>query len=131
MIRGTDRNIPLSKLHPFKDHPYKVEDKVEMDALCESIGKSGLLSPSIVRPRDEGGYEITYPAEVEDNLYFAGAKIKDGKLVNSGGRVLGVTAVADDLKGAVAAAYEKAGQVHFANAYCRKDIGAKALAALK
>ena len=79
----------------------------------------------------EGGYEITYPAEVEDNLYFAGAKIKDGKLVNSGGRVLGVTAVADDLKGAVAAAYEKVGQVHFANAYCRKDIGAKALAALK
>ena len=58
MIRGTDRNIPLSELHPFKDHPYKVEDNVEMDALCESIGKSGLLSPIIVRPRDEGGYEI-------------------------------------------------------------------------
>ena len=58
MIKGTDRNIPLSELHPFKDHPYKVEDNVEMDALCESIGKSGLLSPIIVRPRDEGGYEI-------------------------------------------------------------------------
>ena len=58
MIKGTDRNIPLSKLHPFKDHPYKVEDNMEMDALCERIGKSGLLSPIIVRPRDEGGYEI-------------------------------------------------------------------------
>ena len=58
MIKGTDRNIPLFELHPFKDHPYKVEDNVEMDALCESIGKSGLLSPIIVRPRDEGGYEI-------------------------------------------------------------------------
>ena len=58
MIKGTDRNIPLSELHPFKDHPYKVEDNMEMDALCESIEKSGLLSPIIVRPRDEGGYEI-------------------------------------------------------------------------
>ena len=58
MIKGTDKNIPLSELHPFKDHPYKVEDNVEMDALCESISKGGLLSPIIVRPRDEGGYEI-------------------------------------------------------------------------
>ena len=58
MIKGTDRNIPLSELHPFKNHPYKVEDNMEMDTLCESIGKSGLLSPIIVRPRDEGGYEI-------------------------------------------------------------------------
>ena len=58
MIKGTDRNILLSELHPFKDHPYKVEDNMEMDALCESIGKSGLLSPIIVRPSDEGGYEI-------------------------------------------------------------------------
>ena len=58
MIKGTDRNIPLSELHLFKDHPYKVEDNVEMDALCESIGKSDLLSLIIVRPRDEGGYEI-------------------------------------------------------------------------
>ena len=58
MNKETNRIIPLSELHPFKDHPYKVEDNMEMDALCESIGKSGLLSPIIVRPRDEGGYEI-------------------------------------------------------------------------
>ena len=58
MIKGIDRNIPLCELHPFKDHPCKVEDNVEMDALCESIAKSGLLSPIVVRPRDEGGYEI-------------------------------------------------------------------------
>ena len=32
MIKGTDRNIPLPELHPFKDHPYKVEDNMEMDA---------------------------------------------------------------------------------------------------
>ena len=58
MIKGTDRTISLSELHPFKDHPYKVEDNMEMDALCESISKSGLLSPIIVRPREEGGYEV-------------------------------------------------------------------------
>ena len=37
MIKGSDRNIPLSELHPFKDHPYKVEDNMEMDALCEVL----------------------------------------------------------------------------------------------
>ena len=58
MIKGTDRNIPLSELHPFKDHPYKVEDNVEMDALCESIRDRGLFSPIIVRIRDDGEYEI-------------------------------------------------------------------------
>lgn len=43
MIKGTDRNIPLPELHPFKDHPYKVEDNMEMDALCESIANQKKL----------------------------------------------------------------------------------------
>jgi ParB family chromosome partitioning protein len=54
----TDRNIPLSELRSFKNHPYKVEDNIEMDALCESISKSGLFSPIIVRTRADGEYEI-------------------------------------------------------------------------
>ena len=54
---------------------------------------------------------------------------QDGKLVTSGGRVLGVTAVASDLKGAIAAAYEKVKTVRFENAYYRKDIGQRALKA--
>ena len=58
MIKGIDRNIPLSELHPFKDHPYKVEDNMEMDALCDSIRDRGLFSPIIVRIRDDGEYEI-------------------------------------------------------------------------
>ena len=58
MIKGTDRNIPLSELHPFKDHPYKVEDNMEMDALCDSIRDRGLFSPIIVRIRNDGEYEI-------------------------------------------------------------------------
>ena len=58
MNRITDRNILLSELHSFKNHPYKVEDNIEMDALCESISKSGLFSPIIVRTRADGEYEI-------------------------------------------------------------------------
>ena len=58
MNKVTDRNIPLSELRSFKNHPYKVEDNIEMDALCESISKSGLFSPIIVRTRAGGEYEI-------------------------------------------------------------------------
>ena len=79
----------------------------------------------------EKGYEITIPADVADSVYVAGAAIKDGKLVNSGGRVLGVTAVADTLPEAIAAAYEKVDAIHFDNAFCRRDIGQRALKALK
>ena len=60
-------------------------------------------------------------------MFVAGAKAVEGKLVNSGGRVLGVTATADTLPQAIAKAYENVEKVHFANAYCRKDIGQKAL----
>ena len=64
-------------------------------------------------------------------LYIAGAKCEDGKLLTSGGRVLGVTAVADTLQAAVDKAYEEVKKVRFANAYYRRDIGARALAAGK
>ncbi|MBR2975092.1 MAG: phosphoribosylamine--glycine ligase [Clostridia bacterium] len=73
------------------------------------------------------GYEITIDESVQDNVFVAGAKAVEGKLVNSGGRVLGVTATADTLPQAIAKAYENVEKVHFANAYCRKDIGQKAL----
>ena len=79
----------------------------------------------------ESGYEITIAPEVYDSVYVAGAKLADGKLVNAGGRVLGVTAVADSLECAIEAAYKKVEKVSFANAYFRKDIGAKAKLALK
>ena len=79
----------------------------------------------------ESGYEITIAPEVYDSVYVAGAKLSDGKLVNAGGRVLGVTAVADTLDGAIKEAYKKVNKVSFANAYYRSDIGAKAQLALK
>ena len=64
-----------------------------------------------------------------NNVYFAGASNKDGKLVTSGGRVLGVTAVADSLKEAVKSSYKAVEQIKFENAYYRKDIGKRALEA--
>ena len=52
--------IPLSRLHEFKDHPYRVMENEELDALAESIAQHGILSPLIVRPMDDkpDEYEI-------------------------------------------------------------------------
>ena len=77
----------------------------------------------------ESGYEITISDDVYDSVYVAGAKLSDGQLVNAGGRVLGVTAVEDDLGSAIKSAYAKCKKVSFANAYYRSDIGAKAMKA--
>lgn len=76
------------------------------------------------------GYEIEIKGDI-DNLYFAGAALKDGKLLTSGGRVLGITAIDDSLKGAIDKAYEQAKHIDFKDAYYRKDIGARALKALE
>ena len=43
-------SIPINKLHPFKDHPYKVVDNTEMNTLAESIQENGILTPLLVRP---------------------------------------------------------------------------------
>ena len=79
----------------------------------------------------ESGFEITIGDEVYDSVYVAGAKIKDGRLVTAGGRVLGVTAVAESLEDAIEAAYKKTEKVSFEGAYKRSDIGARALLAKK
>ncbi len=79
----------------------------------------------------EKGFEITVPAEVADDVYVAGATVKNGKVVTSGGRVLGVAAVADTLPKALDAAYKKVEAIHFDNAYYRHDIGQRALKALQ
>ena len=54
----TVQEVPLSELFPFKDHPFQVRDDDAMRKTVESIARSGVLSPAIVRPRQEGGYEI-------------------------------------------------------------------------
>ncbi|MGI6264771.1 MAG: phosphoribosylamine--glycine ligase [Acutalibacteraceae bacterium] len=75
------------------------------------------------------GYPIDLPAAVRDSVYVAGAAMKDGQLVTSGGRVLGATAVADTLRGAIDAAYGMVERITFENAAYRHDIGQKALKA--
>ena len=75
----------------------------------------------------EKGYPLIIPKDVRDHVFVAGAALKDGVLVTNGGRVVGCTAVAETLSAAVDAAYSIAGKVHFENAYCRSDIGARAL----
>ena len=50
--------IPLSELHPFKDHPFKVIDNEAMFDTAESIKQYGVLVPAIARPREDGGYEL-------------------------------------------------------------------------
>ena len=77
----------------------------------------------------EKGFEITIPAEAAPNVYVAGAKLEGGKLLTNGGRVLGVTAVRESLPAAIEAAYALADTIRFDNAFCRRDIGARALKA--
>ncbi len=76
----------------------------------------------------EKGYEISIPQDVADSVYVAGAVLKDGKLVTSGGRVLGVSATAQNLEDAIKKAYGKVEKISFGNAYYRHDIGKRALA---
>ena len=79
----------------------------------------------------EKGFAITMPAEVAAHTYVAGAKCEGERLLTNGGRVLGVTATAADLKSAVKKAYERVERVHFDNAFYRHDIGQRALKALE
>lgn len=52
------QEIPLSELHPFKDHPFKVLDDEAMQKTVESIRQYGVMVPAIARPSPEGGYEL-------------------------------------------------------------------------
>lgn len=52
------KEIPLTELHPFKDHPFKIQNNEEMKRLIESIQKFGTLTPALARPLPEGGYEL-------------------------------------------------------------------------
>lgn len=77
----------------------------------------------------EKGYEMSIPVGTLPHVYVAGAKLANGKLLTNGGRVLGVTAVADTLPDAITDAYKLVETIHFDNAFYRRDIGARALAA--
>ena len=75
------------------------------------------------------GFEITMTPEAAAHTYVAGAKLENGRLLTSGGRVTGTTAVAGSLADAIREAYRLASGVQFENAYRRSDIGQRALQA--
>lgn len=52
------RSIPLNELHPFKDHPFKIQNNEEMQRMIESIRKVGAITPALARPLPDGGYEL-------------------------------------------------------------------------
>ena len=106
----------------LKDTPVEWKD----GAACCVVVASGGYPVSYKK-----GYPITLPDSVAPDVYVAGAALSDGKLVTSGGRVLGVTATGKTLEDAIKKAYEKTAQVGFENAFYRKDVGARALAAKK
>ena len=77
----------------------------------------------------ESGFEIVQNGALDGEVYYAGAKIKDGVLVTAGGRVLGITCIADTLGEAIEKSYAATQKIGFKNAYFRKDIGARAMKA--
>ena len=77
----------------------------------------------------EKGFPFTIPEEIENSVYVAGAKLDGDVLVTAGGRVLGATATAQSLKGAISSAYSLVEKIKFENAYYRRDIGGRALMA--
>jgi len=81
----------------------------------------------------EKGFDISLPSSTSADtaIYIAGAKLKDDRLLTNGGRVLGVTARAGDLKTAIDSAYQAVQRVSFDNAYYRRDIGQRALKAFE
>ena len=103
-------------------HSVKIDPRAAMCVVISSGGYPGSY---------ETGHEITgldEAAKVKDTVVFhAGTAMKDGKVVASGGRVLGVTALGDGVKAAIHTAYEACGKISFKDCFMRKDIGAKAL----
>ena len=68
------QQIPISELHPFKDHPFKVLDDEAMQKTVESVAQFGVLAPLVVRPREEGGYEIISGHRRQHAAELAGLK---------------------------------------------------------
>ena len=80
----------------------------------------------------ESGFPIVLPeTDSKSDIFVAGANNENGKLFSAGGRVLGVTAVSDTLESAIEKAYALTEKVEFENGFYRKDIGQRALKALK
>lgn len=51
---GAEKTIPLERLRPFANHPFRVRHDLEMRELMDSIGESGIIAPILVRPKENG-----------------------------------------------------------------------------
>jgi len=122
--------LPLLKTDLFEIMQAVAEERLdEIDVEFKNKSACCVIMASEGYPASyKKGYEITFKTS-RKNVFVAGAKLVDGKLLTNGGRVLGVTAVAKDLKKAITKAYKKVSKIHFRNAYCRSDIGKRALKA--
>lgn len=96
------------------------------DSACCVVAASGGYPESYGK-----GYPIAITSEAAAHCYIAGATEKEGTLVTSGGRVLGITATAPTLPQAIREAYRLMEQVNFEKKYIRHDIGARALTTIK
>ena len=68
------QQIPISDLHPFKNHPFKVLDDEAMQRTVESVAQFGVMAPLVIRPREEGGYEIISGHRRQHAAELAGLK---------------------------------------------------------
>ena len=96
----------------------KVDIKFSNNSACCVIVASGGYPEKY-----NTGYEIFLEDTIKSDLYFAGVKLDNNKLVTSGGRVVGVTSVDTSLAKAISNAYSDVSKVHFENSYFRTDIG--------
>ncbi len=121
--------LPLLKSDLFTIMRAVTEGRLSETEVCFSDKKACcvILASKGYPEHYEKGFPLSIPENVRDQVFVAGAALKDDVLVTNGGRVVGCTAVADTLPAAVDAAYAIADTVHFENAYCRRDIGIRAL----
>ena len=113
-----------------------VENETLADLQVEWSGGSAacvILASEGYPSHYEKGKAIAIPEDLPENVtvYHAGDKLAEGRLVTSGGRVLGVTATGETLQAALSSAYAAAGRIEFEGKYMRHDIGKRALAAME
>ncbi|WHY64943.1 phosphoribosylamine--glycine ligase [Neobacillus sp. SuZ13] len=94
----------------------------DKSAVCVIMSSAGYPGPFEKGQVIKGLEHITYPTIA----FHAGTTVKDGEILTNGGRVLGITAIGDDLKEARDLAYQSVEKVTFIGAHCRTDIGSKA-----
>lgn len=125
--------LPLLRSDLFEIMNAVTEERLEdVDVSFSDEAACCVIMASEGYPEHYGkGFEISVPDTEKPFVFVAGAEKKDGKLLTSGGRVLGVTAVSNNLKSAVDKAYERVKKISFSNAYYRNDIGKRALLALE